>query len=415
MESYPETLKTRLHDEAYEYRRDAFLAFLKSPVRDYKESPTVKDYVEITDKELQEMLYGEMKEIKESPEFSETANIRVFNDEIEVSSELQKQGVIVTSMVDALKTQPELVKKYVYPKLGKERIEFLINSAWRNGLFIFIPEGAKASIRAHTISNASASFASKTVIVYGKESRIRYTDTYSTAGQGTGIQGKNIYFFGGESSRFDYLYLQDKNDGVRDITFVKQHLDRYAEFQFFHINHGSSKVLFVDESQQVGLGSSFRVYGINFSNEDQKMDIRDSSCQDGEESNADIQVRGVVTGRSSTIHRGNIDLEERAIKATGFYDSKILLLSRDGFANSKPGLEIKNANTRSKHGSAISNVDEEQIFYLRSRGIEDQVARGMVTAGFVGSMIEKANDEEFTRKVYQYAESLGANAFLATN
>ena len=46
MESYPETLKTRLHDEAYEYRRDAFLAFLKSPVRDYKESPTVKDYVE---------------------------------------------------------------------------------------------------------------------------------------------------------------------------------------------------------------------------------------------------------------------------------------------------------------------------------------------------------------------------------
>ena len=415
MESYPETLKTRLHDEAYEYRRDAFLAFLKSPVRDYKESPTVKDYVEITDNELQEMLYGEMKESGEAPEFSESANIRVHNEEISVSEDLLKQGVIATTMIDALKTQPEMVKKHVFPNLGKERIEYLINSAWRNGLFVYIPENAKVEIRAHTITSASNSFASKTVVIYGRESKVRFTDTYSTAGQGKGIQGKNIYFFGGESSRFDYLYLQDKAEGVRDITFVKQHLEKFAEFQFFHINHGSSKVLFVDESQQHGLGSSFRVHGINFSNNDQKMDIRDSSCQEGEESNADIQVRGVVTGKSSTIHRGNIDLEEKAIKATGFYDSKILLLSKDGFANSKPGLEIKNANTRSKHGSAISNVDEEQIFYLRSRGIGDQVARGMVTAGFVGSMIEKANDEDFTRKVYQYAESLGANAFLATN
>lgn len=415
MESYPETLKTRLNDEAYEYRRDSFLEFLKSPMRDYKESPTVKDYVEITDAELEEMLYGEMKEPGESPEFSETANLKVFNEEISVSEELQKQGVIVTSMVDALKTQPELVKKFVYPKLGKDRIEFLINSAWRNGLFVYIPDSAKVSIRAHTVTDASASFASKTIVIYGREAKVRYTDTYSTVGQGKGIHGKNIYFFGGESSSFEYLYLQEKNEGVRDITFVKQYLERFAEFQFFHINHGSSKVLFVDESQQAGSASSFRVYGVNFSNGDQKMDIRDSSCQYGEESNADIQVRGVVTGRSSTIHRGNIDLEEKAIKSTGFYDSKILLLSKDGYANSKPALEIKNANTRSKHGSAISNVDEEQIFYLRSRGIEDEVARGMVTAGFVGSIIEKANDEEFTRKVYKYAESLGANAFLATD
>ena len=114
MESYPETLKTRLNDEAYEYRRDAFLAFLKSPVRNYKESPTVKDYVEITDDELQEMLYGEMKESKESPVFSETANLKVFNEEITVSDELLKEGVVVTTMEDALKTQPELVHM-LYP------------------------------------------------------------------------------------------------------------------------------------------------------------------------------------------------------------------------------------------------------------------------------------------------------------
>lgn len=415
MESYPETLKTRLNDAAYEYRRDAFLAFLKSPVRDYKESPTVKEYVEITDNELQEMLHGEIIESTDAPDFPENSNIKVLNERITVSEELAKQGIIVTELADAINSHAELVKKYVYPQMGRERIEYLINSAWRNGLFIYVPDGARASFNVHTLTDAGSSYAYKSIVICGKESKVTFKDVHESLGEGNGMQGKNIYFFAGENAKIQYHYLQDKKETVRDITFVRQFLEKYAEFSFFHINHGSSKVLFMDESQQIGDHSDFKVFGVNFSSEDQKMDIRDSSFQEGKESTADIQIRGVVTGKSSTIHRGNIDLEENALNSSGFYDSKILLLSKDGFANSKPALEIKNANTRSKHGSSISNVDEEQIFYLRSRGIEDLVARGMITAGFVGSIIEKANDEDFTRKVYEYAEGLGANAFLGTN
>lgn len=414
MESYPETLKTRLKDAAYEYRRDAFLSFLKSPVRDYKESPTVKDYVEIKDDELQEMLYGEIGTKGTAPEFSKEASIRIFNEEISASDDLLKNGISVTSMEDALSSHAELVKKFVFPRLGKERIEYLINSAWRNGLFVVIPDNSRVSINIQTLTDASSSYAYKTVFIIGKESKVTITDTHESVGEGSGIQGKNIYFFVDEYSRVQYNYLQDKRETVRDITFVRQYIEKYSEFAFFHINHGGSRVLFVDESQQLGESSDFKVYGVNFSAGKQKMDIRDSSFQKGIGSSADIQVRGVVTGSGTTIHRGNVDLEEVAVKSSGFYDSKILLLSKDGFANSKPGLEIKNSDTRSKHGSSISNVDEEQIFYLRSRGIEDLVARGMVTAGFVSSIIEKANNQEFSRKVYEYAEGLGANAFLGT-
>lgn len=415
MESYPETLKTRLNDAAYEYRRDAFLSFLKSPVRDYKESPTVKDYVEITDKELQEMLYGEIRETSETPVFQENCDIRIFNEQVENSPGLAGKGIVAMPMAQAINSQVEFMKKFVYPRLGKDRIEYLVNSAWRNGLFLYIPDNTSVSLNVQTLTDAGSSYAYKTVVICGRDSKVTFTDTHGSVGEGNGIQGKNIYFFVGENSKFQYLYLQDKKDTVRDITYVRQYLEKYAEFSFFHINYGSSKVLFVDESEQIGDSSGFKVFGVNFSDGSQKMDIRDSSWQHGKESSADIQVRGVVTGESTTIHRGNVDLEEEAEKSSGFYDSRILLLSKDGFANSKPGLEIKNSNTRSKHGSAISNVDEEQIFYLRSRGIEDKVARGMVTAGFVGSIIERANNEYFTRKVYEYAESLGANAFLETS
>ena len=415
MENYPETLKTILNDEAYEYRRDSFLAFLKSPVRDYKESPTVKDYVEISDKDLEKMIYGEIPDTAGNIIFDQDADIKIINDEVTASEQLLKKGVIACDMITAISQHKSLIEKYLIPRHGSERIEHLINSSWRNGLFIYVPENTKLKIKIHNLSDAASSFAYKSAIICGKDSAVELIDIYESTGSGRGIQGKNVYFFLDEYSKVKYHYLQDKLDTVTDITFVKQYQDKFSEFSFFHINHGSSRVLFANESRQFGASSDYRVYGVNFSTGSQKMDIRDSSFQEGIGSSADIQVRGVVTGSSSTIHRGNIDLEEIAIKSSGFYDSKILLLSREGYANSKPGLMIKNNDTRSKHGSSISNVDEEQIFYLRSRGIDLNTATGMVTAGFVGSIIEKANNQEFTKKVYEYAEGLGINAFLGTN
>lgn len=106
------------------------------------------------------------------------------------------------------------------------------------------------------------------------------------------------------------------------------------------------------------------------------------------------------------MHRGNIDIEEKSIKSTGYYDSKILLMSKDGFANTKPALLIKNNNTRSKHASAISSVDDDQIFYMQSRGIPKNLAKNLITGGFVGSTVEKSGDSILMERVEKYSEGI---------
>ncbi|MEM0158425.1 MAG: SufD family Fe-S cluster assembly protein [Thermoplasmataceae archaeon] len=404
MESYAEKLRGRLNDEAFEYRRDAFLAFLKAPVRNYKESPTVKEYVEISDADLEAMVNGQVTET----DINDTAtDVLVLNHEL-ARSNISGQ-IRIRKLSTVISEDPALASKYVYSFLGKERQEYLINSAWMDGIAIEIPDRFSGSLKISNYAHSSSSFCYKSIIIVGKECNIDLTDLYFSTGEGSGIQGKTIYLYVGENSKVRYHYLQDKGQGVTDITFVRQFMERFSEFTFFHINHGSDRVLFVDESQQKGDLSSFRVFGVNFSDRKQKMDIRDSSFQIGESTTADIQVRGVVLGSSSTVHRGNIDLEDSALKSSGFYDSKILLLSKDGYANSKPALMIKNANTRSKHGSSISDVDEDQIFYLRSRGIPTGMAKSMITAGFVGSMTERSNDEYFRNKVYEYAKGIELN------
>ena len=83
METYSETLKTRLNDEAFEYRRDSFLSFLKTPVRNFKESPTVNEYVEVNDRDLERMIYDEFRHSPDNPTFLKEANIKVMNGKLE--------------------------------------------------------------------------------------------------------------------------------------------------------------------------------------------------------------------------------------------------------------------------------------------------------------------------------------------
>lgn len=403
METYPETLKTRLNDEAFEYRRDSFLSFLKTPVRNFKESPTVSEYVEVNDRDLERMIYDEFRHSPDNPIFLKEANIKVMNGKLE-SVENLPDGVEVRELVEAAK-DPEIRSKFLdNSHIGDDRMEFLINSAWQRGLLVRVGESVKASITVHNVSNGSDSFAYKTVVSCGGESNLNYTEVNESASEGDAVQGKNIYFFQEEYSKVQFNYVQDKSVSVTDLSFVKSYQSRFTEFQIFHINHGGGRVIFGNESQQMGESSDYRVYGVSFSDGKQKIDIRDSSFQAGKSSTADIHVRGVVKGASSTIHRGNIDLEFEAVNATGFYDSRILLLSKEGYANSKPGLMIKNSNTKSKHGSSISNVSEDEIMYLRARGIDENTARSMITEGFVSYVIEKSKSEFMNQRIRRYTE-----------
>jgi len=405
MENYPELMKSRFNGPTYDSRRDSLLSFLKSPVRNYKESPTVKDYVEITEKELERMSLGLLPEETEISGAPEQFDISMINGKI-YRAPKEKAGIRVMDLLEAARDPGSGLKPEFLAEKGDDRIEFLINSTWQKGLFINVPAGFSGEIKIHNRSDSGLSFAFKSVILCGDDSNVKITDVYESAHEGDGVQGKNIYLFLGIRSKVQYDYLQDKDIGTVDITFIKSFLSEYSEFSIYHVNHGGNKVLFSNESIQRGDGSDFRTYGINFSDGNQKMDIRDSSFQIGTATSADVHVKGVVLGKSSTMHRGNIDIELESKKSTGYYDSKILLMSKDGFANTKPALLIKNNNTRSKHSSAISSVDDEQIFYMQSRGIPRNLAKNLITGGFVGSLVEKSGDDILTEVVGRYSEGI---------
>ncbi len=401
MEQFSDLLKTRLKDPAYDFRQDSFLNYLKTPRRSYKESPTVKDYMDITEKDLEKMATGLYRPLKTAIERKES-DVLIGNGRILAKKE--QAGIKISNITEVLSQLPRIV----WEKKGKEREEFLINASWSGGYFIEVGREKNVKLTIDAFNDGNDSGSEKNIIFIGKFSKVNLVESRYTDGEASGnpTQGKVTYIFLDEGASLEYNYLQDKNTAVNDITFIRTFQEKSSNFKIFHVNHGSGKLLFVNESTQEGDESDYRVFGASFSNGHQSIDIRDSSFQIGKSTAADIKVRGVVKGSSSTIHRGNIDIELPSILSTGFYDSKILLLSKEGYANSKPGLIIRNNNTRSKHGSAISSVDKEQILYLESRGIDEKTATTLITGGFIESIIEKSNNRKFIETVQEYSKDI---------
>jgi Fe-S cluster assembly protein SufD len=104
---------------------------------------------------------------------------------------------------------------------------------------------------------------------------------------------------------------------------------------------------------------------------------------------SDLAFRGVLNDSASSVWSGMIRVDVGAQKTDAFQESRNLLLSRKAHADAIPGLEIEADDVRCTHAAAIAQLDEDQIFYLRSRGLPLNQARRLVIEGFLAELVER--------------------------
>ncbi len=395
---YLEILNRKFKDFDPEYRKQAYIYYLKAPKPEYKESPTRKTYVEIPDEDIERMVYGNVE--GSNIEYNSDADVFIKDLEIKKSP----NDVLVTDMKDALKNHNDIYSRYLSDKYGNVRLEYLINASWLNGYFIYVPDNKSISLNIESI-NPSSSFASKNVIIAGKNSNVEITDVYRSYGPERAIHGRNIYIIAEENSSVKYNYIQNESENTNIVSFIRAYEMPYSSVSIYNINNGGDKIVYFSEPVMYD-NTSYNSYGVNISNGSCELDIQDNSLQIGASTSADIYTRGVIINNGTILHHGNIDIEEKSIKSTGFYDSSIILMSENGHANSKPALLIKNNNTKSKHGSYISTVDEEKITYLRSRGISYSDARRLFISGFLGYIQDKGCSKKAEELLDEFINAL---------
>ena len=166
-------------------------------------------------------------------------------------------------------------------------------------------------------------------------------------------------------------------------------VDRDGSLEWVALGFGSARGKVRMETQLRGQGAQARVTGAYAGRGRQHLDFDTTQEHAAPNTTSDLAFRGVLQGRSTAVWKGNIIVDPGAQKTDAFQESRNLLLSKRAHADAIPGLEIQANDVRCTHAAAVAQVDPEQLFYLRSHGLPEEVAKRLVIEGFLAALVER--------------------------
>lgn len=191
-----------------------------------------------------------------------------------------------------------------------------------------------------------------------------------------------------------------------DIVIIDK-LERNEQFEVFDDESKTFVIFLADERDQIGdvrvmvkgKSAKVQILGVIIGFGKQKINLY--SLQDHQKpgSISDLLIKSVLFGHAKFNYQGLIRIEKAAQKSNAYQKNQNLLMSEKAWANSRPYLEILANNVRCTHGVTIGKIDEEQLYYLKTRGLDDIAARKMLISGFLSEVIERIPDEKLQEKI----------------
>lgn len=230
------------------------------------------------------------------------------------------------------------------------------------------------------------------VVETGKDSKLAVVVHYS----GSGARGVEpslslpvTEISVGDGSKLEYLVVQELGRSVCHIETSRVTLGSRAWLSSTVVALGAGLARHRMETAMAGEYAESEMLGIYFGDSDQHVDFRTLQDHQAPRTVSDLLYKGAVTDRATAVYAGLVRVEKDAQKISGFQTNKNLVLSEDASAESIPTLEILANDVRCSHASSIGPVDEEEIYYLESRGIDPVLAEQLIVEGFFEEAIER--------------------------
>ena len=157
-------------------------------------------------------------------------------------------------------------------------------------------------------------------------------------------------------------------------------------------------------SRMTDLGADCQIYGANLANDTQEYDQRTLQSHEAQHTTSNLFFKNALYHRSRTIFSGLIHVKPGAHHTDSFQTCRNLMGSDEAEANSMPGLEIDADQVKCSHGSTSGTISDEEIFYLRARGIPAEDARKMISLGFLNEAIDKLDGDSVKEMLFARVE-----------
>jgi Fe-S cluster assembly protein SufD len=193
----------------------------------------------------------------------------------------------------------------------------------------------------------------------------------------------------GDNAHLRYVCGQSLSEQSWVFGTQRATIGRDGSLDWVALGFGSRSGHVLMETRLAGEGAGARVTGAYATHGRQHIDFDTTQEHVAPNTTSDLAFRGVLQGRSTAVWKGNIIVDPGAQKTDAFQESRNLLISKRAHADAIPGLEIQANDVRCTHAAAVAQVDPEQLFYLRSRGLREDVAKRLVIEGFLSALVER--------------------------
>jgi Fe-S cluster assembly protein SufD len=267
---------------------------------------------------------------------------------------------------------------------------------WRNGALVYVPRGTRLEepLELSVLHDGDGSGLDwRTLIVLEEGADAEVWERYrSKDREGEGLFNGVVELWVGPGANLRYVCEQELSNRTWVFATQRAELERDASLEWVALGFGSARGKVRMETKLAGPGSSAKVTGAYAGAGRQHLDFDTTQEHAAAHTTSDLAFRGVLADRATAVWRGMIRVDPGAQQTDAFQESRNLLLSKRAHADAIPGLEIEANDVRCTHAAAVAQVDPEQLYYLRARGMPEPQAKRLIIDGFLQELAERTGE-----------------------
>ncbi len=313
---------------------------------------------------------------------------------INVPEGLRSEGLVISSIGSAVADHPDLVRRALESSDPEDdKFTALNNAAFNTGVFVYVPRNLVVEDPVHILSCLSedgVSTISRNIIHAEEGSRATIVqELYSPAAQKQQAYLELLNTTARANARLDITTLQMMDQSSVNFSTRRTDLEQDARVNWYSGLFGSLLSRYKIDYYLNGTGASANDSEVVFGNNEQTFDIQTNVNHESPATEGRVVEKSILRNRSKSLFKGMIRIKENATKSNSFLSGRSILLDGDAKSDAIPGLEIFTNDVKATHSASVAQIDEEQIFYLKTRCLSREEAERTIVEGFLEPLSRK--------------------------
>lgn len=310
-----------------------------------------------------------------------------------LKKEWEEQGVIFLDMDVALQQYPDLVQKYFMKCVPPSDHKFaaLHGAVWSGGTFLYVPKGVKVRdpLQAYFRMNArNMGQFEHTLIIVEPEADVHYIEGCSAPKYGSqGLHAGLVEIFVQEGAKARYSSVENWSRDTYNLNTKRAIIQKDGVMEWIGGNMGSGVTMLYPCSVLAGEGARCDHLAIAFANKDQWQDTGAKVLHLAPHTSSKVVSKSISKAGGTAVYRGLLKVAPNAHDCTANVECDALLLDEISRTDTIPDIQVRNNDVTIAHEATVGKLSEEDLFYLCSRGIDEDDARAMIVNGFIEPIV----------------------------